>query len=291
MAAYPPIEDWVSLRYRPGVERFHGCGPTASFDLFDWVIWYPMANEFSRTAIEQPRSILCLTTPESVGFLLQKANFSSKPHIVFAGEDTNLSACVQYIEQIADRFSKIYFEAKDIESERIRSFSMGFISYYLRDARPDNIYRAIERSDSEAKSKLALAAWGQRWKFLDDRIEDRWLLDQALESHPFLERTFVAFDGYWQELADYEFIVAPRGNGVQAPKLAEAWMVRTVPICTSNPTFRDLQALGYPMVLIDDWSELTAENFETWRKTREAVDWDNIRFMCTNAYLQNLLAD
>jgi len=71
------IGDWVSLRHRPHVPRFHGCGASASFDMFDWVIWSPMDENLSRFEIREPRKILCLTTPESVDLLLEKANFSS----------------------------------------------------------------------------------------------------------------------------------------------------------------------------------------------------------------------
>ena len=285
----PDINQWVSLRYRPHVQRFHDCGPTETFGLFDWVIWNPMDNDYTRTHIKNPSTILCLNTRESVDDLLRLATFSSRPSIVFAGEDTKLSELIGRISSIGEKFSKIYYEAKDIESKTIKSFSMGFISYYLRDAVYENIHSAIQYSNETPKSSLVLAAWGERWKHLDDIIEDRILLGKVLDSHDFIERRAIPFDRYWQELAKHHFLLAPEGNGVQAPKLAEAWMVKTVPICTPNPTFSDLKAMGYPMILIDDWTELTRPNFDKWASYHKTIDWDRVRHMLTNDFLHDLI--
>jgi len=152
------ISNWVSLRYAPHVQRFHGCGPSATFDLFDWVLWHPQGENLTRFEINEPKKILCQTTAESVNLLLEKVNFSSKPSVVFAGGDTLLSTFIDKTHQIKDRFSNIFYEAKDIDSDFVRSFSMGFISFYLRDSVYENIYRAIEYSNQIPKSSLVLAA-------------------------------------------------------------------------------------------------------------------------------------
>jgi len=248
-----------------------------------------MDDEITRFKIKEPKKILCLTTPESISILLEKANFSSKPSVVFAGEDNLLSTFIDSIHQISDRFSSIFYEAKDINSDIVKSFSMGFISFYLRDSVYENIYRAIEYSDRVPKSSLVLAAWGERWKHLDKTIADRETLDTFLENHDFLKREFIPFSQYWQQLAKYKFLLAPRGRGVQAPKLAEAWMVKTVPIATKNPCFTDLKDLGYPLVLVDDWAEVTVKNLDSWSEYYETIDWTQVRYQLTNSYLDELL--
>jgi hypothetical protein len=134
-----------------------------------------------------------------------------------------------------------------------------------------------------------LAAWGERWKHLDKIIEDRMLLDSFLDNHEFLERKFIPFDQYWQQLAKYKFLLAPQGQGIQAPKLAEAWMVKTVPIATKNPCFIDLKNLGYPLVLLDDWTEVTLSNLEVWSEYYESIDWQKVRYQLTNSFLDKLL--
>ena len=283
------INNWVSLRHRPHVPRFQGCALPATFDLFDWVIWSKMDEELTRLEIREPQTILCMTNSESVELLLEKADFSSKPSVVFAGEDTLLSTFIDRIRLIADRFSNIFYEAKDIDSDIVKSFSMGFISYYLRDGAHENIYKAIEYSNQAPKSSLVLAAWGERWKHLDKTIEERMQLDRFLGNHDFLKRESIPFDEYWQQLAKYKFLLAPRGQGVQSPKLAEAWMVKTVPIAIRNPCFSDLKELGYPLILVDEWAEVTAQKLLAWSDYYETIDWQQVRYKLTNRYLAELL--
>jgi len=287
--SWKDISNWVSLRYSPKTPRFHGCGLTKTFDMFDWVIWTDLDESINRMDVTNPKKILCLSSEKCVKTLLDNSHFSSQPSLVVAGMDMLLSSVINDIDEMSSKFSKIYFEAKDIESDCVQSFSMGFISYYLRDAVPSNIKRAIDISDSTDKSKQVLAAWGQRWKYLDGIIDDRGLADKFLSSQDFLSRESIPFDDYWQRLAEYHFLLAPKGQGVQSPKLAEAWMVKTIPIVTKNPCFVDLARMGYPLILIDDWKEVTPENVEKWQSYYEQIDWLKVRYMITNEYLNSLL--
>ena len=223
--------------------------------------------------------------------IIRKAQFNSKPSLLIAGMDTNLSTVIEDINKISDRFSAIYYEAKDIESDIVKSFSMGFISYYLRDAVPNNIFQAIRYSNENEKVKDVLAAWGQRWKMLDETIEDRRLADVHLNTQTHVSRSSIPFEDYWQELAKYRFLIAPRGQGVQSSKLAEAWMVKTIPIVTKTPCFTDLQNMGYPLIIIDSWEEVTPDAIQQWRLEYEQVSWSKVRYMLTNSFLDSLLSN
>jgi hypothetical protein len=281
--------NWISLRHSPYTPRFHGCGLPKSFEIFDWVIWSELDARIDKMEAEEPKKILCASHPKCIKTLLEKSDFSSKPSLVIAGMDTLLSTVIDDVLAMSGRFSNIYYEAKDVESDVIKSFSMGFISYYLKDAKPANIQKAIEYSDNSTKTESVLAAWGQRWKFLDDKIDDRRSADIFLSSQNYLSRKSIPFEDYWQELAKYQFLLAPRGQGIQSPKLAEAWMVKAIPIVTKTPCFLDLKNLGYPLILIDEWEEVTPENIEKWQAYYGQVDWQLTRNMLTNSYLNALL--
>jgi hypothetical protein len=136
---------------------------------------------------------------------------------------------------------------------------------------------------------LALAAWGERWGHLDQIIDDRISLDKFLDGNDLIKRESVPFDQYWQHLAKHKFLLAPRGQGIQAPKLAEAWMVKTIPIVIKNPCFIDLKELGYPLILLDDWIEVTASSLDAWSGYYENIDWNQVRYKLTNNYLSQLL--
>ena len=66
-------------------------------------------------------------------------------------------------------------------------------------------------------------------------------------------------------------------------------MVKTVPIVTRSPCFNDLKNMGYPMILIDDWEEVTINNLGIWSEYYKTIDWKRVRYKLTNSYLEELL--
>jgi len=154
------MTNWISLRHSPHTSCFKGCGLPNSFRNFDWIIWSELDARIDKMEDPEPSRILCVAHPVCIKTLLEKAQFNSKPSLLIAGMDTNLSAVIEDINKMSDRFSAIYYEAKDTESDIVKSFSMGFISYYLRDAVPNNIFQAIRYSNENEKVKDVLAAWG-----------------------------------------------------------------------------------------------------------------------------------
>ena len=53
------------------------------------------------------------------------------------------------------------------------------------------------------------------------------------------------------KLAQIRLFLAPPGSGIQAPKIAEAWLVRTVPVSVTSYAFRELKSQGFPFLLVD----------------------------------------
>ena len=83
--------------------------------------------------------------------------------------------------------------------------------------------------------------------------------------HTFIDKRMIDPHDYWRELSKYRFLLTPRGAGVQSPKWMEALAVGTIPITLGrNAAFQDLAKMGYPMVVVDRWSEITEENLEKW---------------------------
>lgn len=65
------------------------------------------------------------------------------------------------------------------------------------------------------------------------------------------------FAKYLDDLAHSKFVLSPRGNGLDCYRTWEALLVGTIPIVkksTLDPLFDDL-----PVLLIDDWAEITEE--------------------------------
>jgi hypothetical protein len=81
--------------------------------------------------------------------------------------------------------------------------------------------------------------------------------------------------------------LAPAGNGIQSPKLAEAWLLRAIPIVTNTPCFQDLKNEGFPLLIIDNWDDLTPNLLQEFEAENCNINWDKIQLMLTLEYFQS----
>lgn len=287
---FRPIEELLHLRYKPKRKSYIGMSPCPAFDFFDWIIWYPDSFKTSRLMARSPRKILCLAHPTSIRILCANRWRFQDATLVIAGEDANLSDVEKIVEPLVDRCRRIFFEAKDIEHPTIRSFSMGFISYYLARSGLETVEKWMLTTDRDDWEKAGvLAAWGSIWDDLDNKLEDRKAATRFVDDSSWLHRERLGPEDYWRRLAESRFMIAPAGKGVQAPKLAEAWLVKTVPIVTSNPCFEDLAAAGYPLVILRRWEDLNVEKLEESWEFARGIDWREVRRRLTVGYFKELL--
>jgi hypothetical protein len=97
----------------------------------------------------------------------------------------------------------------------------------------------------------------------------------ALDSHPDRERAWAAvsrafpgsappdatqpFEQYLGNLACHRFSACPRGNGIDTHRFWECQYLGVVPVVERSTHTEMWAKRGLPMVLLDDWSELTAD--------------------------------
>ena len=87
------------------------------------------------------------------------------------------------------------------------------------------------------------------------------------------------------------FSLAPQGRGVQSPKFAEAWLMRTIPISVYTPAFTDYQTMGFPIVLVDSWWQLSEHSLKEVKRTHYAnIDWNAVHYKLTVDYVRDLLS-
>jgi len=114
-----------------------------------------------------------------------------------------------------------------------------------------------------------LAAWGKRGGQTNHTV-DALALQRFVESWGTnasgwkVEERDLPADQYFDALSKYRFLLAPRGNGVQSPKFLEALLVGTIPITKRYAAFEDLVDYGFPMVLVDEWDEITPKALDQW---------------------------
>jgi hypothetical protein len=276
------LKDLLHLRYKPKHRNFKDCAECPAFDLFDWVIWTPDDRRFQRFKKLLPATVLCLAHPKSLRTLLKLRFLIRDTILVIAGEDTNLSAVLTEVEVLAPYCKQILFEAKDIDHHNVRAFGMGFISYYLSRIDNEVIIDLLGRIKQKSwKKKGVLVAWGAIWKHLDEKLIERSRAAMYVEKSDWLVREELGPYEYFQRLASAKFLFAPAGQGIQSPKLAEAWLMRTVPIVVRNPCFEDLNRSGFPFVLLDNWEELTPNLLINYENTRRSIKWNEVEEMLT----------
>jgi len=275
--------DLLHLRYKPKRSNFKDCAECPAFDLFDWVIWIPDDRRFQRFRSLCPATILCLAHPESLRTLLKVRFLLKNVTLIIAGQDTLLSVVLSQVELLIPHCKKIFFEAKDIDHQIVHAFGMGFNSFYLKRVGNEviiiDLLGRVRTNCLEKKG--VLVAWGAIWKYLDEILLDRQRAARFVEKSNWLVREELKPDEYFQRLAASKFLLAPAGQGIQAPKLAEAWLMRTVPIVVRNPCFEDLDRLGFPFVLLNNWEELTPRLLQDYENRRNSIKWNEVEEMLT----------
>mmetsp|Transcript_21677 Transcript_21677/g.31545 ORF Transcript_21677/g.31545 Transcript_21677/m.31545 type:complete len:363 (-) Transcript_21677:150-1238(-) len=283
--------------------------PLRVFELFDWVIW----DDDAHTKLRKypPRTILVHSGSASrfkeyrgrmLG--LPEVNKNNTRSIVFAGEDTSMSRFwlrhVIVPLHMLHKISYFWFEGKDAEVPkeflaeglRVRAVPMGLDASYILRCGEDAVARAIAASDRVRKTQPVCAAWGAVHPRLDRILPHRAELAAFIANNSnWLSRSHWNAEEYWFKLSKCNFLIVPPGQGVQTPKLAESWLVQTVPISLNLPAFRDLRDMGFPMVLVDSWSEISPDNVTKWRRdiADSSVDWSNVRRMLTHESIMKLI--
>eukprot|EP00415_Alexandrium_ostenfeldii_P002257 UN2257 len=146
----------------------------------------------------------------------------------------------------------------------VGTFPIGLNDLYVEMNGPQNIMKAVREASLQKKDKHVLAAWGKIWGVLDAKLTSRMAAQNFTDSSCFVNRTMVDITDYWEALSEHRFLLAPSGSGVQSPKVAEALMVLTIPIVDWSPAWEDMVNDGWPMVLVDDWNEITPAKLVQW---------------------------
>lgn len=81
-----------------------------------------------------------------------------------------------------------------------------------------------------------------------------------------VELRTIPVEEWYDELAKYRFLISPMGSAIQTSKTIEALIVLTVPIIQrmGYSLHDELVTLGFPVVIIEGWPEITADAVERW---------------------------
>lgn len=188
-------------------------------------------------------------------------NVASGKFVAFFGEDLHLSEVVSEVESIGSHFLRTYFEGYDILEEDIDVLPIGLQEYYLRfqDFKA-MLELAQQRHTSPKGAAKVLGAHGKFWTVENPSRDSAAALCAEHEHEEWLSCDEVQTQAWWATLSKYSFLLNPTGNGIQSPKFAEALLMGVVPICTREAAFVKLEQSGWPLLLVDSYSDIASMN-------------------------------
>lgn len=97
-------------------------------------------------------------------------------------------------------------------------------------------------------------------------LPDRVAAVAALGSQPFCHFVLrrIPQETCWRMHADFAFEASPQGNGMDCFRTWEALALGTVPIVRTSSLDRLYRAHDLPVVIVDDWAEVTPQRLARW---------------------------
>lgn len=87
----------------------------------------------------------------------------------------------------------------------------------------------------------------------------------------------------WQEKTRYAFVISPHGNGLDCHRTWESLALGCIVIVKRSSL--DPLYEGLPIVIVEDWDEITTENLRRWHEQhRDAFDLPEVQEKLTNRY-------
>jgi hypothetical protein len=140
---------------------------------------------------------------------------------------------------------------------------------------PENAERALRVHADFHFSKHKQQVWG------DDRVA----VQRALEGNPDVEfqtRKLRRLE-LWREKTRYAFVVSPHGNGLDCHRTWESLVLGNIVIVKRSSL--DPLYEGLPVVIVDDWREISTENLRRWHAQYRAAFHDpQVQERLTNRY-------
>jgi hypothetical protein len=84
--------------------------------------------------------------------------------------------------------------------------------------------------------------------------------------------TFEGRKEFLKEIRNHEFVLCPRGNGVDTHRLWETLYMGSIPIVKNDIAHSEWQDL--PILFINDWNEITEERLLAEKKRIESTNWN-----------------
>jgi hypothetical protein len=208
--------------------------------------------------------------------------------LVAMGEDTHSSLLsTKAKKRLLEKFSTVFWEANT--DHDFKTLPMGLSSCYVSTNGVERSEDAIQRASIPGNRSLCcIPSWN---KFSTGLVTDsRTRLSKFVmynDASWFDVKNWSPRE-YYEGVSQYKFATCPTGNGIQAPKIFEAIMVRTIPIVEYEFAFEQLKELGIPLLIVESWDDLSPEFLEQ-QYSKMDVDWNTAIYLCSTQGVTNLI--
>ena len=252
---------------------------------FDWVVTQD-SNRINSTLslcpnlITSPQTVFATAGRRVLTYLLTMLRSQAAlplRFLVLSNDDERYSHVASLVASLKPWFHSIYFEGLDIRpAEGVRVFPIGLMLKYIVRQNISALLGNVMATRGSARAGDVLAAWGKQTKLPANLVNSsnaqrpEWVRSRV-EAGRFCERhhasdwlncSDVSMQAWWEVLPRHRFMLSPTGNGIQSPKLLEAWLAGVVPVCLRSAhayAFTELAAAGWPVAVVDEWEEVASE--------------------------------
>lgn len=164
----------------------------------------------------------------------------------------------------------IHFGARwlDLSSHWIRHYQPELfdvqVAELVRQRKPLMARKPVAFADFSLNNSSQFAPWGET----RGQIAQKLAGNDAVQFLPGRVDQFSLYRLY----AEHAFVLSPFGRGRDCYRTWEALLMGAIPIVKTSPL--DAAFDGFPVVLIRDWSEVTADNLSHWQ-AQHARAWDD----------------
>jgi len=132
------------------------------------------------------------------------------------------------------------------------------------------------------KPVVALASWNDRanhdpsWSGEhNNRAEVRDILTNNAGKGVVFPTERLSQEDFWKRHNNCAFEISPWGNGLDTHRTWEALWLQTVPIVQAGHL--EFVYEGLPIVVVQDWHEVTSENLQAWFEKYKDTDWNVVK--------------
>lgn len=218
---------------------------------------------------------------EELNNILNKIN--KKVIILFTDHDTrgsDMSNTLDNIKNIINNSNVIHIFSEnwyDYSHSKITQIPLGISDKFLYNFGLDIYLNKIEMDMVDNKDKplkvycnahkvtyiKPISGYRNDRQIMIDLLKDSPFIDFCSDKHDFSKKSII---NTWKKHNNYAFELSPSGNGLDCHRTYEAIILNTIPIVRTNPLDNIYIKHNLPVVIVNEWSDVTPENLKIWHE-------------------------